>query len=245
MWKAVLFGAVMACAPTFVAAQTGGAICREGQGCVCLSMDTGLLPVLMGAEGLGDMTLPDTIVVDRTNNATIRTQRSTAEVHRAYGGQGECPVDDAPGPIVPLDGTWQWRTLSENTAGCPPMLAGALATSRVETLNNRVVWNGVFNPRHLADSLPAPELGGMSPYEWRELGPNRWLSDNINSRSCEDGTCVNVALALSMNLTAPDRISGLLTMRSKVDGPQATILAGFGMADCQVRVRYRIDRIAP
>ena len=58
-------------------------------------------------------------------------------------------------------------------------------------------------------------------------------------------TCVEVALALSMTLVAPTRISGLLTLNSRVEGAQAAILAGFGMADCRVRVRYQIDRIAP
>lgn len=245
MWKTVLLGAAALFAPALALAQTGGAICREGQGCICLSLDTGLLPVITGAESLGDITLPETIVVDRTNNATIRTRRSIHEVHRAFGGPGECPIDEPPGPIVPLDGTWQWRTLGETTGGCPPMMVASLAASREETLSTRVVWDGRFDPQGLASSLPAPQMSGMSPFEWRELGPNRWISDNINSRNCEDGTCVGVALALSMSLTAQDRIFGLLTMRSRVEGAQAAILAGFGMLDCQVRLRYRIDRIAP
>ena len=245
MWKPVLFAALLGTLPALAHARTGGAICREGQGCVCLSLDTGLLPVILGSDGIGDTTLPDTIIVDRTNNATIRTPRSIHEVHRAYGGQGECPSDEPPGPILPLDGVWQWRSLSETASGCPPMLAAAITASRSETLANRVVWNGGFHPRVLAESLPAPEMSGMSPYEWRELGPNRWLSDNIQARECEDGTCVSIALALSMTLVAPTRISGLLTMNSRVEGAQAAILAGFGMADCRVRVRYQIDRIAP
>jgi len=252
MWKSVFLSAsvifsTMTFLPMEARAQgaTGGAVCRAGQGCTCLSMDTGLLPILLGAEGLGDMTLPETIVIDRSTNTTFRTRRSTGEVHRAFGGQGECPIDETPGPIVPLDGTWQWRTLSETTTGCPAMLAAGLAASRTETLSTRVTWDGRFDPQRLAASLPAPEMSGMSPYEWRELGPNRWLSDNINSRSCEDGTCVQMALSLAMNLVAPERITGLLTLRSRVDGAQAAILAGFGMADCRVRVRYRIDRIAP
>jgi hypothetical protein len=245
MWKSAVVGAFCALAPTLAQSQTGGAICREGQGCVCLSLDTGLLPVIMGAEGVGHVALPDTIILDRTNNATIRTGRSIHEVHRAYGGQGECPDDAPPGPIMPLDGMWQWRTLSETTSGCPPMLTAAITAWRTETLSTRVVWDGGFDPRRLAVSLPAPEMSGMSPYEWRELGPNRWLSDNLRGRECADGTCVSIALALTMTLVEPTRISGLLTMRSRVEGAQAAILAGFGIADCNVRVRYQINRIAP
>ena len=245
MWKSVFYAAVLASAPTLAQSQTGGAICREGQGCTCLSLDTGLLPVITGAEGIGDTALPDTIIVDRTNNATVRTRRSIHEVHRAFGGQGDCPGDAPPDPILPLDGTWQWRSLSETTSGCPPMMAAAITASRTETLSNRVVWDGRFDPRRLAESLPAPEMSGMSPYEWRELRPDHWLSDNIKSRECEDGTCVSIALALSMTLVAPTRISGLLTMRSRVEGAQSAILAGFGMADCRIRLRYQIDRIAP
>ena len=97
----------------------------------------------------------------------------------------------------------------------------------------------------MAASLPAPEIGEMSAYEWRKLGDNRYLSDNLADRSCEDGTCVDVALGLWMSLVAPDRITGLLDMRSRVDAPAATasVRAGFGMLDCRVRVRYEIVRI--
>ncbi|MGY6706245.1 hypothetical protein [Roseinatronobacter sp.] len=39
------------------------------------------------AEGLDNMTLPDTTIVDRTSNAAICTQRSINVVHCTYGGQ--------------------------------------------------------------------------------------------------------------------------------------------------------------
>jgi len=167
------------------------------------------------------------------------------EVHRTFGGRGECPADPERAELIPLDGTWLWRTLSETTTGCPPMLAASLAASRPETLSTRVVWDGRFDPRQLAASLPQPQTADMSPYEWRELGRNRWFSDNIRSRSCEDGTCVEVALSLAMNLVAEDRITGILAMRSRVEGGSAGILASFGMQDCRVRVQYEIRHTGP
>lgn len=227
-------------------ALAGGAICRQGQGCTCMSLDTGLLPVLLGSgDTLGDLTPSETIVIDRSTNTTFRTRRTPQEVHRSFGGSGECPVDAGPAPLVPLDGTWQWRTLGETATGCPPMMAGMLASSRAEAPAARVAWEGRFHPHRLASSLPQPEMSGMSPYEWRELSTNRWLSDNIRSRSCEDGTCVEVALTLSMNLVAADRITGLLSLRSRIEGPQTAILASLGMADCRVRVRYEIRHTGP
>lgn len=243
MWKPVLGAALFALTAT--AAHANGAVCRTGQGCTCLNMDAGLLPVLMGSETLGDMTLPETIVVDRSTNTTFRTRRSAQEVHQSYGGSGECPVDDGPAELVPLDGTWQWRTRNETATGCPPMMAGMLAASRTETLNARVAWDGRFHPQRLAASLPQPEMSQMSPYIWRELSSNRWLSDNIRERTCEDGTCVDVALSLSMNLVAADRITGLLTLRTRVEGGQSAVLASFGMADCRVRVSYEIVHLGP
>lgn len=226
------------------------ALCTAGAGCACSTRHTAEDHlVVLGfdtrvPDGFAGDQRTQTIVIDTASGQVYRTKAPRAQINATYGGTGDCEPEDPP-EMVPLDGLWQWRSLSETTRGCPPMLAGALAASRVETLSTRVAWDGRFDPQRLASSLPAPEMSGMSPYEWRELGPNRWLSDNIRTRSCEDGTCVELDLSLTMNLVAPDRINGLLSFRSRVEGAQAAILAGFGMADCQVRVRYRIDRIAP
>jgi len=204
-------------------------------------------------DAQGDVRLPEgwagdvrrqTVVIDTGTGQVFRTGRPRAAINAAYGGQGEC--EPAPRPeaeIVPLDGLWQWRTLGETTQGCPPALSGMLASSRVGAMTGRVTWGGAFHPDRLADSLPQAPMAGMSPYDWRRTGPNRWLSDNVRGRNCEDGTCVEVALALGMGPTSPEGLTGLLSLRSRVEGPQAAILAQFGMADCRVRVRYEIRRI--
>ncbi len=227
------------------------AYCKNG-GCECALSP---VPAADIAEIVGDFfgsdtpadPTRDTLVIETDLGIVSWDQTPRSQINTRFGGNDECPIKLFPAPeaMVPLDGIWQWRTLEEATSSCPPMLAGALAASRAETVSARVVWDGRFDPQTLASSLPAPEMDGMSPYEWRELGPNRWLSNNINDQSCEDGTCVSMALTLSMTLTAPDRISGLLTLRSRIQGAQAAILAGFGMADCQVRLRYQINRVSP
>jgi hypothetical protein len=243
MWKSAL-GAAALSLLALPALAAGGAVCRAGQGCTCVTMDMGLLPVLAGSDVLGTIAPTETIVLDRTTNTTYTTRQSPQAVHEAYGGRGACPVSEPPAEIVPRDGVWQWRTLGETTRDCPPMLAGMLAANRIETLSQRVAWRGGFHPDRLAESLPRPEMGGTTPYIWRRIGPNRWLSDNIRSRSCGEGTCAEIALALTMGPVTPERLTGLLSLRSRVEGGPTAVLARFGMADCNVRLRYEIRRIA-
>jgi|GEM_PF-1768043 len=235
------------------------AVCAPGKGCECYDAvaPEDIAWIEGFADGDGSVSIPDgwmgdvraqTVVIDRGSGQVYRSGQPRAAINGAYGGRGEC--EPAPRPveeIVPLDGTWQWRTLGETASGCPAMMTQMLAANRTETLSNRVVWGGRFHPARLADDLPQPEIGAMSAYQWRQLGPNRWLSDNIRDRSCEDGTCVEVAVALSMNLASPDRASGLLALRSRIGAPEGTaaVLAGYGVLDCRVRVRYEIRRIGP
>jgi hypothetical protein len=239
---ALSFATLPAMLPGAAFAQMGGATCTAGAGCRCFVVeDTGLFPILLGETAAGQVALRENIVLDRSSNTTFRTSRALSDVHRSFGGNGDCPSDDPPGDILPLDGTWIWRTLGEETRGCPAMMAASLAAGRQETLVQNVIWNGAFHPGRLSENLPQPDMAEMQTYEWRKIGPNRWLSDNLKERQCEDGTCVDVALALTMNVVAPDRITGLLTLRSKVEGAQAAILSQFGMSDCNIRVRYRIE----
>lgn len=235
------------------------AVCAPGQGCECYD---GQAPediawVELFAAGDGSVNIPagwagdvrsQTVVIDRGSGQVYRSGEPRAAINSAYGGRGDC--EPAPRPveeIVPLDGTWQWRTLGETASGCPPMMTQMLTAGRTETLSTRVAWQGRFHPGRLANDLPQPEIGAMSAYQWRQLGPNRWLSDNIRDRNCEDGTCVDVSVALSMTLVSPDRATGLLALRSRVEAPDGTaaVLAGYGMLDCRVRVRYEIRRIGP
>jgi len=235
------------------------AVCAPGQGCECYD---GQAPEDIAwvegfTDGDGTVSIPDgwagdvraqTVVIDRGTGQVYRSGEPRAGINAAYGGRGEC--EPAPRPVeemAPLDGTWQWRTLGETAAGCPAMMTQMLAANRTETLSTPVAWQGRFHPERLAEKLPQPEIGAMSVYQWRQLGPNRWLSDNIRDRSCEDGTCVDVSLALSMNLATQDRATGLLALRSRVEAPDGTaaVLAGYGMLDCRVRVRYEIRRVGP
>jgi hypothetical protein len=237
--------------PQTARADTVIAICKTG-GCECslspFSADD--LRFVMG-ETLGSDTPIDptraTLVYEPDLGIVSWVDAPRADIQASFGGQGECPIELFPEPaaMVPLDGTWAWRTLGERTSGCPAALGGMLAASRVEYMTTSVTWGGSFHPDRLAQSLPQPEMAGISPYEWRETGPYRWLSDNVQSRDCSDGTCAEIALKLNMTLVAPDRITGLLSLRSAIDGPQAAILAGFGMADCRVRVRFDIVHTGP
>lgn len=222
-------------------------------GCTCdLSPASAEDLMLMLGDG-GELAPPQdptraTLVYDSPARRVYWTDRPRAEVVRAYGGEGDCPITLFPEEVmIPLDGTWQWTTLGETAVGCPPMMAQMLAASRAETMTTRVDWNGAFHPDRLAQSLPAPEMAGTSAYEWRATGPAGFLSDNIRGRSCEEGSCSSVAVVLSMSLVAPDRITGVLNLRSRVEAPggAAAVLAGYGMLDCRVRVQYDIHRTGP
>ncbi len=252
MRTAVAFAGFLAMlTPATSRADTVLAICKTG-GCECslspLSAEEIMFMVgdTFGSDTPVDPTR-DTLVWEPDLGIVSWSEASRSDIQRSFGGEGDCPIKLFPEPpaMVPLDGTWQWRTLGETTSGCPAALGGMLAASRVEFTSTRVDWNGTFHPDRLAANLPQPEMAGVSPYEWREVGPYRWLSDNVQSRNCTDGTCAEIALALNMTLMTPDRISGLLSLRSSIDAPQAAILAGFGMADCRVQVRYDIVRTGP
>ncbi|MBW7057327.1 hypothetical protein KY389_11585 [Paracoccus bogoriensis] len=224
----------------------GGAICRAGQGCSCFVVnDAGLFPVILGDTAAGQVALAENLVIDRSSNTTFRTRRSLSEVHRSFGGRGECPSDPEPEEIVPLDGLWQWRATGQRLTNCPMMLEAMIAAGSDEVPPVRIAWGGVFHPERLTQAMPDPEMrGGMGAYAWRLTGPNRWLSDNIRGQECEDGTCMEGSLLLAMSLVAPDRISGLMLMRQKVEGAGAAILAGLGMGDCTMRIRYDLHRIS-
>ncbi|MBQ2261406.1 MAG: hypothetical protein II336_08570 [Loktanella sp.] len=247
----ILAAALSAVLSPAARADTVLAICQSG-GCECsLSPLSAQEIMFMVGETFGSDTpvdpTRDTLVYEPDLGIVSWGDGSRSDIQRHFGGTGDCPIKLFPEPeaMVPLDGTWQWRTLGESTSGCPAALGGMLAASRVEFMSTRVDWNGAFHPGRLAAGFPQPDMPGVSPYEWRETGPYRWLSDNVQSRECSDGTCAEIALGLNMTLVAPDRISGLLSLRSSIDGPQAAILAGFGMADCRVRVRYDIVHTGP
>lgn len=106
-----------------------------------------------------------------------------------------------------------------NGRGLPPAMTQMLTARRTETLGNRVARQGRLRLERLTSDLPQPAIGAISVYQWRKLGPNRWLADNIRDRRCEAGTCVDVSLALSMSLAAPARATGLLALRSRVEAP--------------------------
>jgi hypothetical protein len=231
--------------PVLARAETVVAICRTG-GCDCalspLSQDEIALVV-----GLPDDPAASTLVYEPALEALSWVTAPRRDIQASFGGTGDCPVDPAAAhqALTPRDGTWRWRTLAETTAGCPAELGGMLAASGVAFTPVRLAWDGAFHPDLLAALLPQPDMAGLPPYAWHAVGPDRWLSDNVQSTDCRDGACMDIALHLTMTLVAPDRISGLLSLRSTIDAPQAAIRAGFGLAECRVRLRYDIIRTGP
>lgn len=232
-------------------ADTVLAICEAG-GCTCSLSPLSAQEIMdiAGATVEADASVDptrETLVWEPDLGVLSWVDAPRRDIQAHFGGIGDCPVTQFPAPetIAPLDGRWQWRTLGESTSGCPALLGGMLAASRVEYMTTQVDWGGAFDPRRLADILPQPDVAGLSPYEWRELGSYRWRSDNVQSRNCDDGSCGEIAVTQNMILVAPDRVSGILSLRSSMDSPQAAIMAGFGMQECRVRLRYDILRVAP
>lgn len=234
--------------PASAPADTVVAICATG-GCQCalspLSQEE--VTLLVGAEAGPDAPRAPTLVYEPSLGILTWVDAPRRDIQAAFGGEGDCraaPVS-APDAVIPQDGLWQWQTVAEATSGCPAVLGGMLAASRVEFVQTQVDWNGAFHPRLLSEALPRPDMAGITPYAWREVGPGRWLSDNVRSRTCTDGACVDIALQMTMALVAPDRISGLLSLQSAVDAPDAAIRAGFGLGACRLRARYDITRTGP
>lgn len=241
--------AALALLPLPASAQTVYATCQSGSGCSCAISPVTAEDLAFAAPGQDGVAAPvdmsvSTLVIDQSANVVYWSDQSRTAIQSAYGGSGDCPItgfDET--EIVPRDGTWLWRQLGVTTRGCPAMLGQMIDSGREETLAESVVWDGAFHPARLAQNLPAPEIGEMRAYEWRELGPNRWLSDNLQGRDCDDGTCVSVALRLSMNVVSESRITGLLSTSSKVEGGDPAMLAMFGMGECEARIRYAIEHV--
>lgn len=237
--------------PALAQADTIVATCVPG-GCTCATspLSTEELLFLVGD------TLNPAAAVDPASDVLVHepdlgvlawVSAPLEDIQRQFGGSGACPVAQVadPEPILPLDGVWQWRTLAETTSGCPADLGAMLATSRIAYLQTSVVWRGAFDPADLSEGFPQPDTVGIPEYKWRKMGPERWLSDNAQSRDCLNGYCTQTAITLSATLIAPDRISGLLSLRSRAEDTQSAFAAGFGLADCSLRVRYDIVRIGP
>jgi len=229
--------------PTLAEARIGGAVCRIGQGCVCIDFaDTGLAPVLAEhADLLGDTTPEDIVIIDRSTNTTFRTRRSPAQVHASFGGSGECPVTAGPGEIIPNDGLWRLETGAAAVSSCPDGASDLLFT-RLDQLmqTTRVVWNGRFDPSRFADGAQA------QAFRWREGPRQRWVSDRLGDRTCTAGICSDMNLRMWMTPVSPDRVRGHLRLMSQIEGGGPEVraaLARFGMDRCQVYVEFQVDRI--
>ena len=139
--------------PGVANAQIGSAVCTTGSGCPCSGLAVvDLVTVLLGDATLG-LDAPQSIVIDRSTNISFRTPRSLNDVHRSFGGSGDCSDILEPAEIVPRDGTWRWTQLAASTTGCPPMMAAMLDSGREETLLQSVSWNGAFHPERFSENL--------------------------------------------------------------------------------------------
>lgn len=100
-----------------------------------------------------------------------------------------------------------------------------------------------FHPKRFSDTLPIPEMGEMDIYEWRPIGQNRWLSDNVKNRECDNGICVDFAMILSMYVTRGAKVTGLLMARSIVNASNAGLLVICGTDLREIDVHHVMDHV--
>lgn len=230
------------------------AVCWAGEGCQCTQA---LTPddvfVTFGWEApvpgpvSGDIR-GTTVVIDVRRQQVYRSTAERARIHAAFGGNGDCPLVE-PQPIEPrpLDGTWQWRGLGDRLIGCPALMASTLSAMTQMAPAARVDWGGeLFDPARFAGATPAALQS--SPYRWRKIGLGRWITDNVQSASGDADARAEVGVVMTMTIQSPERVTGLLRVRSiadVLDVEARAALASFGMDRCEVRRRFEIVRTGP
>ena len=249
----IVFAASLAAAP--IVAQEAQqkvlvAQCEAGQGCACATGTTTLeeTAVLLGVE-----TPPAGHVLLNTADGLSFDPRGLDNLHRAYGGQGVCQIDLFPaeeeqpisaGDIVPMDGLWAATILDVQFSQCNPMIETMLQSSGALNQapeSRRLNWNGRFDPNTM--NMFAEE-GQQS--EWAQVGPNSWTGQIFDEGSCSGDACSGVSVDTNMTITSPTRIEAttLLNISSMMpDTGGMAEMAALGLADCDIRMFFNINRV--
>jgi len=158
--------------PAHAAKKVIGADCDVG-GCQCMlsSLTVQDVEVLTGEQapaGAGDMTL-----VMAFGEMTW-VAKTPGEIHRNFGGSGDCPIDPFPGPGAdsgPRDGVWEITTDVVDLSQCP--MAAMFGVDPPVTQRMTIIWDGRFDPnKYMPTNTHFIQWSRIDDANWRgTLGP--------------------------------------------------------------------------
>lgn len=229
--KRLLFALVILPAPALAEDAIIFADCADG-GCTChisaISADE--IALITGQPTPSDAAR-QTLVMHDGQFTWSRTPRDDLDL--AMGGDGVCQIEVFP-QIIPEDGIWTGTVDVTGINGCHPQVA-AMVPPMVEGMSQtqRITWGGVFDPALLA-------TGGKSPaVQWTRLRPD-YFTGTVPSLA---NGVLDVSVAATATLTAPDRAAATLTIRfAPVSGADVGALALIGMNGCQADASYDFRR---
>ncbi|WP_146186111.1 hypothetical protein [Pontivivens insulae] len=218
--------------------------CSAGQGCECQLSNVTLTEaavLLAVPRPQGEFTLV------REGNALTLDPRSIDDLHRSYGGSGQCEIDLFPnepdggsGGIVPRDGLWQIALDDVQLTQCNPMVSQMLTASGVlnqPPQSHRIEWGGEFDPRQL-DRMNEPG----QRIEWRRSGPNSFTGEIFEVNTCQGADpCTDTSVDVSATITSPttirsETVLSLLTMMGDAGGMAE--MQALGLASCRARMMF-------
>ncbi|MGV8942209.1 MAG: hypothetical protein ACOH1P_11880 [Lysobacter sp.] len=176
-----------------------------------------------------------TLVV--ANDDLVWSPKTPREVHRIYGGSGDCPIEVFPAASTqrggPRDGVWVFKEHAADMSRCPLMkMAGAFAGAEVDGPKMGDVpirWNGRFHPDKYFPQMP----GGL---RWVRVDDNNWRGELTDANATAAASIVS--LVLHSSLVRDDLIRGSLSYKSNMDTLMKDVPQVAAMYKCEFRTEY-------
>ncbi|MGY0610833.1 hypothetical protein [Luteimonas sp. A501] len=166
--------------------------------------------------------------------------KSTKEIHRNFGGSGDCPIELFPGADHgPRDGIWEFVSTPMDLARCPllarsgiPMAMGTPTTGDVP-----ITWNGSFHPDRYM-TVPEEYL------RWTRIDAGNWRGVMFDDLATQVGGILKIGIDARARLVDSEHVHGWIAYSSQVEesGPLGALMKNSpGMMEsmaCDTRAEY-------
>ncbi|WP_114389737.1 hypothetical protein [Notoacmeibacter marinus] len=136
--------------------------------------------------------------------------------------------DSAGSSIQPADGTWVPELVSQNTTGCPAMLAGAMKQQIPPSTSRELAFSDPFEPTSIGP--------GFARFSWKKTGPNSWASTIVDVSPETTGKQVGMSFSNRQWIEIRDTDTIGLRTRIKLNlAPHLAKIIGGGQ-NCRVDI---------